>query len=393
MKNNKRFYDIDWLRVLGILTIFLFHNARFFNDEDWHVKNFELDFGMSVFVKVVAQFIMPLFFVLSAMAIYYALKKRNKVQFMRERVIRLLVPLGVGIFTHISLQMYIENVTHGRFSGTFWQFLPHYFDGWYGFGGNFAWMGLHLWYLLMLFLFSGLMLSTFQRLSRSQTLTTKVADLAGRRIGPYLFIIPLFVMEFLVSLSPDTVGRQDFAGWSPLTYLVFFVIGYLLATDKRYRPAIESARFISLVASLSTVITLYVLLVESGLPGTHPLYLLVRAANAWFWLLTFLGFASRHLNVNNRFLKYANEAVLPFYILHQTVIVLIGYFIADWQWAVLPKYLFLMTTSFVLIMVLYEAVVKRVSLLRYLFGMKGRHRRAAAAPPMSVTVANEPKTV
>jgi glucan biosynthesis protein C len=88
---------------------------------------------------------------------------------MRERVIRLLVPLGVGILTHIIVQVYIENITHGRFSGTFWQFIPHYFDGWHAFGGNFAWMGLHLWYLLMLFLFSWLMLSTFRRMNESRS--------------------------------------------------------------------------------------------------------------------------------------------------------------------------------------------------------------------------------
>ena len=124
MIEKKRYYDIDWLRVLGMLTIFLFHNARFFNEEDWHVKNFELDFGMTVFVAVLNQFIMPLFFVLSAFAIYYALKKRTRAEFLRERIKRLLIPLGVGIFTHIILQVYIENLTHGRFTGTFWQFIP-----------------------------------------------------------------------------------------------------------------------------------------------------------------------------------------------------------------------------------------------------------------------------
>jgi peptidoglycan/LPS O-acetylase OafA/YrhL len=344
---------------------------RFFNENDWHVKNFELDFGMSVFVVILDHFIMPLFFVLSAIAIYYALKKRTPAAFIRERSIRLLIPLGVGIFTHIIVQVYIENITHGRFSGSFWQFIPRYFDGWYGFGGNFAWMGLHLWYLLILFLFSLLLLPVFQRLNRSPAFTARLANLLARPLGVYLLIAPLFLMELLVNLSPETIGRRDFGGWSPLTYLLFFALGYLLATDERYRPAIEKVRFISLALSLLTVIAAYVLLAEMELPGTHPLYLLVRAANAWAWLLTFLGFASRHLNFSNRFLQYANQAVLPFYILHQTVIVVIGYFIRDWDWAVFPKYLFLATTSFTSIMLLYEFAVKRVNFLRYVFGMKG----------------------
>ena len=371
MKKIKRYYDIDWLRVLGMLMIFLFHNARFFNEDDWQVKNFQIDFGMSVFVRILDHFIMPLFFVLSAIAIFYALKKRRNGEFMRERVIRLIVPLVVGAFTHIILQVYIENVSHGRFSGTFWQFIPHYFDGWYLFGGNFAWMGLHLWYLLVLFLFSGMMLPLFQLIRRSPNFTTKLADQTTKRFGPYLFIIPIFVMEFLVGLSPTTIGRRDAGGWSLLTYLVFFLIGYLLATDDRYRPAIEKVRYFSLFLSLVTVIAAYILLAEMGVSGTNAIYLLVRAAFSWSWLLTFFGFASRYLNSSNRFLKYANTAVLPFYILHQTVIVSIGFLIKDLQWAVFPKYLFLATMSFMIIMFLYEFVVKRVDVLRVLFGMKG----------------------
>jgi len=380
MNKKMRYYDIDWLRVLGMLMVFLFHNARFFNNEDWQVKNFELDAGMSAFVGILSQFIMPLFFVLSAMAIYYALKKRSNGAFMGERVGRLLLPLVVGIFTHILLQEYIENIAHDRFSGTFWQFIPHYFDGWYGFGGNFAWMGLHLWYLLMLFLFSWLMLSTFRRLSRSHQFTAKVAAIGSKQFGPFLFILPLFLVEFLVSLSPESVGRRDFGGWSPLTYLVFFVIGYLLATDKRYRPAIENVRFISLASTVLAVLAASILLPQMGLPGIHPLSLLVRAINSWSWLLTLMGFASHHLNSNNRLLTYANEAVLPFYILHQTVIVVMGYFIKDWQWAVLPKYLFMITTTFIIIMLSYELVIRRVGILRSIFGMKGSSQASATKP-------------
>ena len=372
MKGQRRFYDIDWLRVIGMMIIFLFHNARYFNEDDWHVKNLELSFEMSVFVAILDHFIMPLFFVLSALAAYHALRKRTNTEFIRERVNRLLIPLVVGIFTHCIVQIHIENITHNRFSGTFWQFIPHYFEGWYGFGGNFAWMGLHLWYLLMLFLFSWMMLTAFRRLQHAHEFTTRLADGVTKLFGPYLFILPLFITELLVSTSPETIGRQSFGGWSPLTYLVFFVVGFLLVTDGRYGPAIQKIRFISLASSLLTIVAGYILLVEMDLPESNPLYLLIRVTNSWCWILTFIGFASRHLNFTNHFLKYANEAVLPFYILHQTVIVTIGYFIREWSWPIIPKYVFLATTSFILIMVMVEFVVKRVKLLRYLFGMKAQ---------------------
>lgn len=370
MTKTERYYDLDWLRVTGMLLIFLFHTARFFNFDDWHVKNYYLDYGMSVFVRILDHFIMPFFFVLSALAIFHALRKRSSLQFLQERVSRLLVPLVFGIFSHVILQVYLENLTHGRFSGTFWQFIPSYFDGWYGFGGNFAWMGLHLWYLLMLFLFSALMLPLFQRLRSAQTFTQKTADLLAKPFGPYLFIAPIFLVELLVSYFPESIGRQDFGGWSPLTYLVFFLIGYLLATDQRYRMAIQRVRLISLISTLLTVAAAYMLLAEIEVSSANPFYLFIRAANAWSWLLTFLGFASKHLNMNNPVLKYANQAVLPFYILHQTVIVVVGYFIKDWPWPILPKYAILAVTSFTIIVLIYEAAIKRSKSLRFLFGMK-----------------------
>lgn len=371
MIEKKRYYDIDWLRVLGMAGIFLFHNARFFNDEDWHVKNMTDDFGMTVFVAILNQFIMPLFFMLSAYAIYYALKKRTGAEFMRERVSRLLVPLVFGIFTHIIVQVYIERVTHGQFTGSFWQFLPQYFNGWYGFGGNFAWMGLHLWYLLILFLFSWLMLPLFKKLQQENNFMTRLSDIFGKPGMVLLFFIPIAIVEMIVNQFPDSLGRRDFGGWSPLTYLLIFILGYILVTNDRYRDAIERQRFISLTLSLVALFGGFYLVLGMDVSSYNPAFAWVRAFNTWAWLLTFLGFASAYLNFNNRFLTYANEAVLPFYILHQTVIVVLGYFIADWNIAVFPKYLFMLIVNFTIIMLLYEFIIKRISVLRFLFGMKG----------------------
>jgi hypothetical protein len=144
-------------------------------------------------------------------------------------------------------------------------------------------------------------------------------------------------------------------------WLAFLLI--LLIPLLGLAPGVGATRLLNVVAA-------YILLAEKGVGGTNPVYLLVRAANAWCWLLTFMGFAGQHLNRSSRFLQYANEAVLPFYILHQTVIVAIGYFIKSWNWAVFPKYLFLAVTSFLLIIGVYEFVVRRVRFLRFLFGMK-----------------------
>ena len=93
---------------------------------------------------------------------------------------------------------------------------------------------------------------------------------------------------------------------------------------------------------------------------------------SWSWILFILGFGSRYLRFNNRFLVYANPAVLPFYILHQTIIVGIGFLLAELVLNSYLKYLILVVTSFVVIMTIYELFVRRIPLLRYLFGMKAK---------------------
>nr|HMQ56208.1 acyltransferase family protein [Anaerolineae bacterium] len=197
-----RRWDIDWLRVLATLAVFLFHCARFFNDEGWHIKNNELDLGMTIFVNIVAQWLMPLFFILSGGSIYYALVSRRSGAFIRERMTRLLPPLIFGILVLIPPQVYIESVsgqsdTVPPFAGSFLEFYPHYFDGFYAFGGYFAWMGLHLWYLLVLFILSLLTLPLFILL-KTHTGQRGVTGLAAGLAKPGLFRLlpaPLIIFE------------------------------------------------------------------------------------------------------------------------------------------------------------------------------------------------------
>ena len=163
MKGNAsiRRYDIDWLRVLAILVVFVFHCGRFFDTGGWHVKNPVRHEVVEVWTGFLCSWLMPLIFVISGAGTFYALGSKAVARFARDRAARLVVPLIVGIFTHVSLQVYLERSSFGKFKGSFIEFYPHYFEGFYGFGGNFAWMGLHLWYLEMLFVFSMILLPLF----------------------------------------------------------------------------------------------------------------------------------------------------------------------------------------------------------------------------------------
>jgi hypothetical protein len=98
----------------------------------------------------------------------------------------------------------------------------------------------------------------------------------------------------------------------------------------------------------------------------------LRSVNVIAWLVAILGYGSKFLNFENGFLKYANEAVLPFYILHQTVILGIGFFVVRWNIGIGVKFLIIALSSLVLIVATYDLVIKRVNTLRFMFGMKLR---------------------
>jgi peptidoglycan/LPS O-acetylase OafA/YrhL len=375
LATSERRNDIDWLRALAMLAVFVFHCARFFNDEDWHVRNPQTSFAATVFIAVTVQWMMPLFFVLSGISSYHALDCHKVGKYVVARVKRLLVPLLFGIFVVIApLQVYLERISHSQFKGSFWQFYPHYFEGWFGFGGNFAWMGVHLWYLEVLFVYSLLMLPLFLWLKRPTGVKLLARAAAVLKVPGCIFLLaaPIAIMEFVANTTavrPTPLGVRDFGGWSLLPYIVFFILGYIVAATPQLAVTIERQRLASLVCCL-VVTTAGFYLVESGHKVPDWLVAILRALVSWSGLMAILGFGSRYLNFSNRLLKYANQAVLPFYILHQTIILSVGYFVVQTNVPILVKYLIIAATSFVAIIALYELLIRRINILRFLFGMK-----------------------
>ena len=185
-------------------------------------------------------------------------------------------------------------------------------------------------------------------------------------------------------------GVRVMGGWDPISYLLFLSYGYLIFANERIQETIEKYSTIYLVAA----VTLTALYLDSHfgvnlkipavtrhdylnngalLPLNHAGWTAVQAFRGllvWCWIIGFLGLGRRFLNFNNKFLVYANEAGLPFYILHHTIILIIGYFIIQWSSGIGTKYFMISITSFIVIMAIYEILVRRVNVLRFLFGMK-----------------------
>jgi glucans biosynthesis protein C len=365
---TQRRYDLDWLRVCAVLGVFFFHSLHFFDPGNWSVKNPATYPWVGGLMDVLGLWLMPLIFVISGASIFYASRKGSATGFLQDKVLRLFVPLLVGAFTFSTTQVYVERVSHGQFQGTFFQFLPHYFDGLYfeGGTGNFAFHGMHLWYLLVLFVFTLLLMPLFWWLKGTigGNVLRRLGDVLALPGAIALLVVPTVALQNITD-NGGLGGDFELGGWRLVQYLWFFLAGYLIVSHAQLQQRIIQARWVCLSLSLVFVVL--------SLAGRIDLDRYTDIA-VWPMLLTMLGFAMKHLMFSNRFLAYANEAVLPFYILHQTVLLGVGFFVVSWAIPDLAKYLIIMLTSFVTCVLLYEYLVRRINVLRVLFGLKPLHR-------------------
>jgi glucan biosynthesis protein C len=366
-----RRYDLDWLRVLAILTIFIYHTTRFFNSESWHIKNPTTYFVMDVLETILANWIMALIFTISGASLFYALGKGGVGKFIKDKVLRLVVPLVVmGMVIFGALQIYLDRLSHGKFGGSLFEFVPQYSQP-----DNFAWMGVHLWYLGMLFIFCLIFLPLFLWLKRGfgQRVLGRLGDLLASPGALYLLALPTILCLILTN-GESFLGNTEWGGGSILTHATFFLSGFLIISHAGLQKSIQRFRWLSLILVVVLLITLFGLLTAIGEPPSGSLLAALGRALwglwSWSWVLAILGFGMKHLNFNKPILSYTNEAVLPFYILHHPVLLSVGYFVVRWAIPGAVKFVVIDAISFAIIITLYEFVVRRFNAIRFLFGMK-----------------------
>jgi hypothetical protein len=189
------------------------------------------------------------------------------------------------------------------------------------------------------------------------------------------FSIPLLLMKALIPPPVLSVGS---GGWGFLYYIWFLISGFIIVSSDRLQAQIKNQRWISLLlgAALSTVYLFQLfspsrVILPAGMGDW--IYALFSILSAWCWLFAILGLGMRHLSFDRPFLRYANEGVLPFFILHQTVLLGIGYFVMTWEIPDILKWAVVFTGSFIVIISLYAFIIRKYALFRFLFGMKTTH--------------------
>jgi len=378
--SNRRF-ELDWLRVGAILVVFVYHSTRFFNLGDWHVKNVNTFVWVEIWNVFATRWMMPLFFIISGASLFYAIGKSGGwPRFYVDKFLRLMIPVLFASATHSALQVYLERLTHGQFSGSFFSFLPEYFNGVYlgiGMPGNFAYHGMHLWYLFFLFLYGLVCYRLFIWLKGSgREILRRITKVFAVPGFIYLwFSIPLLVMKGVI---PEAVLNVGSGGWGFLYYLWFLISGFMIVSSDRLLEHIKDQRWVSL--SLGVVFSgVYLYQLFSPSRVVFPawtndwIYTLLSFFSAWSWVFAILGFGMRFLAFDRPVLRDANEGVLPFFILHQTVLLCIGYFVLTWEIPDALKWAVVFISSFVVIITLYVLLIRKLDLFRFLFGMTTSH--------------------
>jgi glucan biosynthesis protein C len=384
---NERRYDIDWLRVFAMLAVFVFHCTRFFDTQGWHLKNGEQSFVLFILVRgLMWPWLMELFFLVSGVGAWYALRSRSAGTFIVDRVKRLLIPLyTVGLFILLPPQFYFEHLTNSGYAGGFWQSMPRYF-GDFGpprfspypmtllplpFDG-------HLWFLKMLFLISLAVLPIllFLKSERGLRSIDALARWCSHRGAVFAFAIPL-ALPLVILRAVFRVER----GWGDfIWYALYFLIGYMIPADKRFTEAYKRHGWVALALWLAGmfggILVLVLILGYDPMPGHEPfslrfvLFQVIWSIASWGSVVFMLSLGARYLNFNGRVLTYGNEAVLPFYLFHQTVILVVGFYVIRLKMGILPKFLIVSAISLAAIMALYEFAVRRFNVVRFLFGMR-----------------------
>jgi len=325
---------------------------------------------------------MPLFFFIAGTGSYFALRRRTGSQYLSERVKRLLIPFFVGCLLLSPIQFYIEWLHKGWYEGSFLAFIPRLIEDRAAAIQRsvgpplFESLGSHLWFLAFLFFFSLIALPLFLWFKRDSggRFITRLGKVGEYRGGLLLFIVPIALSRNI--LQPM---YPDYTDWSEFTYmLIFFICGYILYSEERLKAAIARDWKVSLTVGLIATGAMIVALaagegrewIESpGTPGFVVAWSLV-SINGWCWTMLVLALGMRFLQFRNKWLDYGQEAMVPFYLFHQPVIIIIAVFVVRWDVGIAVKLPVIVITSFLITLGFIEIVIKRIGPARALFGMK-----------------------
>jgi len=396
-----RRHDIDALRVFAFTLLILYHVGMFYvYDWGWHVKSAYQAVWLQEPMRFTNQWRMSLLFVISGLALSFVWNKYSPGRLALRRLWRLLLPLVFGMAFIVAPQAYYEALSNGIIERGFISFMADYLtfqdfpgDAW---GGEeiITWTWNHLWYLPYVLFYTLVLIPV-----------AMILDGPGRRLrswfrglrGAWIVVVPILpLMSYGTFVYPafPYINHSLLGDWyAHALYGTLFLYGYVIGNDKGFWSELARLRRVLLAMAIAA----YALLRSQDLwVGVDPGIFLEQASmasiylNRWLWILTLFAWGYRLLNRPMRWLPYATQAVFPWYILHQTITVIAGYELSRLALGPVVEPILVLALTVIGCVALYEFVIRRVPVLRPLFGVPYRLRDTSPVPKREGVAAATP---
>ncbi len=373
---TQRHYGMDWLRIGAFGLLILYHIGMYFVPWDWHVKiAAPLDWVVIPMLATNSWRLALLFLVSGYASAALFAKLGGSGAFARSRSVRLLIPLLFGMIVVIPPQPWIELVGQHGYPHGFLDFWLRDYFGFHKLAGIDLPTWQHLWFVVYLWVYT--MLAALVLALVPVAVRAKIADGAARLLNGWgLLVWPMAVWLLIYALFPDHDETHALLndGPSHLHYLTAFFVGWLL----RVRPLLFEAvaRWWKVAAVLAVLAFLPIFWVEWTWPGDTIApdwvflpYHVARQVNGWMAIVALVGIADAWWNRDHPRRAMLAEAVFPFYIIHQTIIVVVGWYLLQGGVGALPSFLILVAAT-TLGCWLFYAIGRTIGWLRPLIGLQ-----------------------
>ncbi|MCG8582257.1 MAG: acyltransferase [Bacteroidales bacterium] len=346
METTERRYDIDWLRVIAIGLLLIYHAAIVF--QPWGVligfiqSNESLEW-LWVPMAMMNVWRIPLLFFVSGMGVCFAIRKRSWLQLISERSRRILLPFLAGISLVVPLHELI------------WQ---HYYSQ----EVSYSLSRGHLWFLGNIFAYVILLLPLFYylKVKAKTTFHQRLTSLISHPLSVVLFS-GLFVLETLL-VNPDTYELYALSWHGFYLGLLAFAIGFVMAyVGNEFWKSLLKWRW--LYAGVAFSLFMVRLMVFELFP---PKYLYPIETMTWIYAI--FGWAYKYLNRPGRWLSYLSKAAYPVYILHMIFLYAGATIVLPSSLSAELKFVLVTLVSLFGSVLIYELLIKRIKYLGLLFG-------------------------
>jgi peptidoglycan/LPS O-acetylase OafA/YrhL len=357
-----RRHDIDALRAIAFGLLILYHAGMYYvAGWDFHLKSAYTAEWLRWPMRFVNLWRMDLIFLLSGVALALLARRQAPGALLRQRSRRLLLPLAFGMAVVVPIQPYLQGVGNGLIEPGFAAFLARYysggpwprgaFDGW-----DFGVTWNHLWYLVYLWVYSMLLLALRPLLERCRAPFLRLR-------GAWLLVVPALPLAlYALVLAPRFPATRDLVhDWHlHAVYFSCFAYGWWIAADAGFWAEAKRLRHAALAAALACFF-LYAIFREA---------VLAKNLYSWCAIVALLGYAHAHLNRPFRWLGWANESVYPWYVLHQSILLVLGAWLAPYALGPVLEPAAILAGTLLGCWLLTDFVVRRSRWFGPLFGLK-----------------------